>query len=200
MSVREYCPCGAEAVCGVKPHISIHIGEYHASREPTVVNTVLGSCVAVCLFDPESRIGGVNHILLPGKADMGHFDVSARYGINAMELLINRMLGIGADRSRLVAKVFGGAHVIPAISPENGTGEKNVAFVMAFLEKEKICVLSKDVGGSDSRRIYFHTDTGHVFLKRVAPALQMRIRQKEALKIRRVRKEVHRPGEVTLWE
>ena len=104
----------------MRKQISIHIGGYHASREPSVIHTVLGSCVAVCLFDPVNRVGGMNHILLPGKADMRHFDVSARYGINAMELLINKMMQLGGSRNRFLAKVFGGAHLFPAISKENG--------------------------------------------------------------------------------
>src|SRR5580658_1868975 len=89
---------------------SIHIGEIFASREPAVVRTVLGSCIAVCLRDPVAGVGGMNHFLLPYG---GHNELaSARYGIHAMELLINDCMKVGADRAKLEAKVFGGGHVL----------------------------------------------------------------------------------------
>ena len=109
----------------------------------------------MCLFDPVQRIGGMNHILLPGKADMKHFDDVARYGVNAMELLINRMLSLGANRSRMVAKAFGGGHIIPAISEQNGIGQQNMAFTLDFLEREGIQIISQDLGGKDSRKVSF---------------------------------------------
>ena len=151
----------------MKKDVTINIGELYASRDPTIIYTLLGSCVAVCLYDPKNRIGGMNHILLPGKPDLRRFDASARYGINAMELLINKILKIGGDRKRIIAKVFGGAHVIPAISHDNGMGPRIVEFVKDFLKNEDIRIVSQDLGGKKARKIYFHTDTGEVFLKRI---------------------------------
>ncbi len=184
----------------MKKQISIHIGEYHASRDPVVIQTVLGSCVAVCLFDLECRIGGMNHILLPGKADMKHYDESARYGINAMEVLINQIVNLGCNRRRLVAKVFGGGNVIAAISGNNAMGEKNVSFALEFLRVEGISVLSKDVGGAATRKIFFHTDTGDVFLKRIPAMYQKRLAQKEAVELKYTQKAARKPGEVTLFD
>lgn len=183
----------------MKAQITIHIGECHASKNPAVISTVLGSCVAVCLFDPKYRIGGMNHILLPGKADMTHFDDAARYGINAMELLINRIMALGGRRNRLVAKLFGGGHVLPAISRENGMGEKNVAFALAFLKNENIRVLCKDVGGTDSRRIYFHTDTSEVLLKRIPCATFRKAALEEKQRFAQVKADAQRGGEVILF-
>ena len=82
-------------VTDLKTKISIHIGEFYSSADPVVIHTLLGSCVAVCLFDPVKKIGAMNHILLPGRANMKHFDAPARFGINAMELLINGMMNLG---------------------------------------------------------------------------------------------------------
>jgi len=183
----------------MKQRISIHIGEYHASREPVVIQTLLGSCVAVCLYDPVEKIGGMNHILLPGKADMKHFNEPARYGINAMELLINRIMSLGGIRRRLVAKVFGGAHVLAAISKENGTGKKIAAFVGEFLRTESIRVASHDVGGRNTRKIFFHTDTGDVFLKRIQPTVFPSLVYKEREELEKVRKLLERPGDTTLF-
>ena len=151
----------------MKKRVNIHIGEFYASREPTVIYTLLGSCVAVCLFDPFNMMGGMNHILLPGRPDLRRFDNSARYGINAMELLINRIMKLGGDRKRIVAKIFGGAHIISVISRENSVGPKIAEFVKNFLKIEGIKIVRQDLGGNKTRKIFFHTDTGKVYLERV---------------------------------
>lgn len=158
---RRYPPDSDE-----KKIVRIHIGDYYASREGRIIYTLLGSCVAVCLWDPVARIGGMNHILMPGKADFKQFDVAARYGINAMELLINRIMNLGGNRQRLVAKIFGGARTLVTIPETHSMGPKNAEFVEEFLKSESIPVRSKDLGGQRSRRIFFHTDSGDVFLKR----------------------------------
>lgn len=146
--------------------VHIESGEYYASKKPVEITTVLGSCVAVCLMNAEMNIGGMNHILMPGRIDMIKYNQPARYAINAMELLINKMMQMGADRFGLCAKVFGGAHIIDAISEVNAVGLKNASSIIEFLKKEEIKILSHDLGGRDTRRIYFHTGTGDVYLKR----------------------------------
>lgn len=183
----------------MRKRIHIHIGDYYASRDPSIIHTVLGSCVAACLFDPSQGIGGMNHILLPGRADLDKYDGTARYGVNAMELLINRMMNLGANRRRLTAKVFGGAHMISNISPQNGVGDKIVAFVLEFLRRENIPVISRDVGGTDSRKIFCYTDTGDVYLKRVRSSYQQKLAENEARAARRLKTAADRGGEVTLF-
>lgn len=81
----------------MKTIVRIHIGQYFASAHPAIIQTILGSCISVCLFDPVTKIGGMNHILHTGEG-LASPDESARFGINAMELLINEMLGLGAVR------------------------------------------------------------------------------------------------------
>jgi len=184
----------------MKPLVRIHIGGYHASRRPSVIYTLLGSCVAVCLFDPVRRIGGMNHILLPGEADLKHFDAAARYGINAMELLINSIMRLGGLRSRLKAKVFGGAHTLNTIPEAYSMGRRNVEFTMEFLEKESIEVLNQDVGGHQSRRIYYHTDTNEIFLKRGKIIQYTHINKREQRVRERIRKEIDQSGEITLFD
>ncbi|MGE5458524.1 MAG: chemotaxis protein CheD [Methanococcaceae archaeon] len=145
----------------------IIIGETYASKKPITISTTLGSCVAVCLFDTKNRIGGMNHILLPGDADLNIFNDNARYGINAMEILINKILSLGGKKKNLIAKVFGGAHMLPGFSINNSTGMKNVRFVKEFLAKERIKIISQHTGGTITRVIYFHTDTAEVFLREI---------------------------------
>ena len=178
---------------------SIHIGEYFASRQPTIVHTLLGSCVAVCLYDVHTRVGGMNHIFLPGEADMKHFDAPARFGVNAMELLINRIMNLGGLRHHLAAKIFGGAHMLPSVSIENGTGKKILEFVFEFLENESIKIVNQDIGGTITRRVYFHTDSGAVFLKRIH-SRYFPDQTVEAMKrIRRIRKKAEGPSEINLF-
>jgi chemotaxis protein CheD len=184
----------------MKKKVRIHIGGFHASREPTVIETVLGSCVAVCLYDRVALIGGMNHILLPGKADLRHFDNVARYAINAMELLINRIMNLGGNRELLAAKVFGGAHVLPTISKENGVGPKNSEFVLEFLQMESISVIRQDLGGFDARRIYFHTDTSEVFLKRIPFTRQPKLGNEEKRVLHSVRKKAGKSTGITLFD
>jgi chemotaxis protein CheD len=183
----------------MKKTTHIHIGGLHASRGPEIIETTLGSCVAVCLHDPLAQIGGMNHILLPGKADLRHFDSAARYGVNAMELLINRVMAIGGNRFQLVAKVFGGARICPAISIENGVGKKNAEFVVAFLQMEKIRIIGCDLGGHESRQIYFHTDTGDVFLKRGDRASCPKIAAREKNRMNKIRKQAEKPADIKLF-
>jgi chemotaxis protein CheD len=135
--------------------IPIIQGEYHVSGEPDVViSTLLGSCVAVCLQDPIGRIGGMNHFLLgePGKGDLLREGDLQRYGVNAMELLINEMMRKGAVRSRLRAHLYGGANIIAGLG---AIGSSNGAFARRFMETEAIAIGHCDLGGTHPRRVEF---------------------------------------------
>ena len=143
----------------------IHIGGVFASREPAVVYTLLGSCIAVCLRDPVAQIGGMNHFMLPASAE-GEA-AGSRYGIQAMELLINACMKRGADRSRLEAKVFGGGHVLRIRESADNVPKSNIRFALEFLQTECIPIISRDVGGYVGREIYFFTDSGRTLLKRM---------------------------------
>jgi chemotaxis receptor (MCP) glutamine deamidase CheD len=139
-----------------KSRISLYIGEVAASQRPVVLDTLLGSCVAVCLYDPFLRAGGMNHILLP---NCRAGERSARCGVHAMELLINELMKLGGDRRRFVAKAFGGANVIPGIKmPPIGGG--NAKFVREFLALEKIPLIAERLGGIHAVHVFFRTDSG----------------------------------------
>lgn len=130
-------------------------GEYSVVAEPGVVlTTILGSCVATCLWDPMSGVGGMNHFLLPG--DESSSD-SMKYGVNSMELLVNGLLQRGALRARLQGKLFGGAHVIQNLSD---IGAKNGEFALKFLQLEGIPCAGQSLGGDRARRIRFWPQTG----------------------------------------
>jgi chemotaxis protein CheD len=148
--------------------VKILPGQYHAGTGPVGITTVLGSCVSTCLWDPQRRIGGMNHFMLPGDNGTAASPVprSARFGVYAMELLINEMLKIGAERRRLVAKVFGGGRVLQGFGSLD-VGARNCEFVLEFLEVEGIPVLARDLMDSYPRKLHFSPDSGKVLLKRL---------------------------------
>jgi chemotaxis protein CheD len=134
-------------------------GEYRVSRDPAeVLSTVLGSCVAVCLWDPGAQVGGMNHFLLPAAPGQGDAK-TLRYGAHAMEVLINELLKMGARRIALQAKLFGGANVTDALGP---IGKANATFALSYLGDEGIPCIAKSLGGTQARRIMFRPANGHV--------------------------------------
>lgn len=154
-------------------------GEYHVTHDDMVIVTVLGSCVAACLRDPDTGIGGMNHFLLPDTAGSRESDgESARYGSYAMEVLINQLVKLKARRNRLEAKVFGGANVIPGMHQLN-IGHRNADFVLDFLKTEKIPVIASDLEDTCPRKVAYFPRTGVVRMKRLVDAGSQKIVQRE---------------------
>jgi len=154
--------------------IIIEPGEYYVSRQDEVISTLLGSCVAACLFDPVNRVFGMNHFLLAYRHHAQHQPVlqsdEGRYGVYAMELLINDMMKRGAKRSNLRAKCFGGGNVLKL--PEDkqnkkSVGDVNVQFIKEFLSTEKIPLLSSCLGGKHGRNVHFVGTDYAVFIKKI---------------------------------
>jgi chemotaxis protein CheD len=141
-------------------------GEYFVHDEDLLIMTTLGSCIAACLWDRERRIGGMNHFMLP---EAGAGEAGGRFGVHAMELLINEMLKRGAGRGSRVAKVLGGGAVISGMNSIN-VGERNTSFVMDYLKTERIPVVSKDVLDVHPRKVCFFPASGKAMVKRLAAA------------------------------
>lgn len=141
-------------------------GEYYATGRNMVLVTVLGSCVCACIRDRTNGIGGMNHFMLPdsGQDRNNPLGESARYGVYAMEILINQLLKMGAKRGNLEAKVFGGASVLRGFTVNN-VGERNAEFVMQFLKTEKIPVVAQDMLDVNPRKVYYFPTTGLVRVK-----------------------------------
>jgi chemotaxis protein CheD len=134
-------------------------GEYAVTRDPAMVLTaLLGSCVAACIRDPVAGIGGMNHFLVPGVDPHQRLEAE-RYGVHLMELLVNELMRSGAQRSRLQAKLFGGARMMRGLSD---IGHKNAVFAEHYLQHEGIPVTGSDVGGERGRRIQFWPVSGRV--------------------------------------
>ncbi|PYG28383.1 chemotaxis protein CheD [Pelagimonas varians] len=138
--------------------VNVIQGDFVISEDSeAILTTVLGSCIAVCLYDKTRGIGGMNHFLLPFREGAGGENV--RYGAYAMELLINGMLKEGADRARLEAKYFGGGNMIGSLQ---NIGCSNAEFARQFLSDEGIPCLAESTGGTQARRIRFWPTTGRV--------------------------------------
>jgi chemotaxis protein CheD len=142
-------------------------GEYYFTGKDMLIVTVLGSCVAACIRDRVSGIGGMNHFMLPDSGD-GDSPVSAsmRYGTYAMEILINDLLKAGARRENLEAKVFGGGNVLRGFIAIN-VGERNAQFVREYLKAENIRVTAEDLNDIHPRKVYFFPRTGKVLVKKL---------------------------------
>lgn len=131
-------------------------GETYVSDNPReVIVTILGSCVAACVWDPVAQIGGMNHFLLPGVRSKD--SQGLRYGMNSMEILINGLLKQGAQRQCLKAKLFGGANLIKSMAQ---IGSKNAQFADWYMQNEGIEVVARCFGGERGRKVRFCPTTG----------------------------------------
>ncbi|MEZ5644597.1 MAG: chemoreceptor glutamine deamidase CheD [Burkholderiaceae bacterium] len=138
-------------------------GEYYVTGDDIMIMTVLGSCIAACIWDPKVRVGGMNHFMLPE----GGNDTSGRYGSYAMELLINEMIKLGARRESMQAKIFGGGQVMHSFTTMN-VGERNTQFVLDYLHTERIAIVSRDVLDIHPRKVCYFPATGKAMVKRLA--------------------------------
>ncbi|QZA80641.1 chemoreceptor glutamine deamidase CheD [Deefgea piscis] len=143
-------------------------GEYYVTGRDMLLVTVLGSCVAACIRDPVTGIGGMNHFMLPESAEsMATVNgLSTRYGTYAMEILINQLLKQGAKKTRLEAKVFGGGNVLRGFTVSN-VGLKNSEFVKSFLSLERIPIVAEDLLDIYPRKVYFFAQTGRVLIRKL---------------------------------
>lgn len=138
--------------------VAVVQGEFKTSSDPgMLLSTILGSCVAVCLHDPVCQLGGMNHFLLPFGQEEGA-NRPVRYGLFAMEMLINSLMKDGAKKSRLQAKLFGGARISTDL---RDIGQSNATFAREFLATEGIPCLAESLGGNNARRVVYHPATGH---------------------------------------
>jgi chemotaxis protein CheD len=128
-----------------------------------IVDTVLGSCVSVCLFDTRLKIGGINHYMLPYWNGEGL--ASPKYGNIANEKLLEKLLRLGCTKTYIVAKVFGGAN---QINSSINVGDRNVMVAREQLETMGIRVISESVGGAVGRKIRYNTFTNEVLMKFLA--------------------------------
>jgi chemotaxis protein CheD len=170
-------------------------GAYLASSRDMVIATVLGSCVAACLYDRASGVFGMNHFMLP--RGNGEASKSMRYGAYAMEVLLNEMFKLGARRERLEAKVTGGGAVLPAMKLLN-VGERNAAFVIDYLNTEGIPIRATDLEGQYARKIYLYGATGRVRVRQLRTLKNDTVPRRDAEYLARLQ-DAQVAGEVSLF-
>jgi len=126
------------------------------------VQTVLGSCVSVCLWDPEARCGGMNHFIYP--QTMRKEQATPKYGNVATMALIKLMCEEGCSVKSLTAHIIGGGHPDGAT---DSTGMRNVQVARKILTEKGITIMSEDVGGRVGRKVVFDLSTGQVAVLKV---------------------------------
>jgi|GEM_PF-32186 len=155
------------------PEKSLQAGDVIASAEPMILRTALGSCISVCMYDPIAKLGGMNHFMLP--SSKAENETNNRFGVQAMETLINKLLRMGAGRHRLVAKIAGACRVINVNMNGGTVAERNLAFVDEFMQLEGFKVVGRKVGGPRAMEVRFRTDTGEALVRAVEASWTSRI-------------------------
>lgn len=159
--------------------VTLYIGDCHASARPAFVKTLLGSCVAACLWDPVAGVGGMNHFMLP-RAVVAAGEESSRFGVHAMDLLIGSIMKAGGDRRRLRAKIFGGGHVLGGPDSSDSVPRQNIEFIVEFCRAEGLEIVARNLGGHSARQVRFQTDTGRAWVKRL-PSVPAPVRKADTI-------------------
>jgi chemotaxis protein CheD len=150
------------------PHHFLLPGKMHCATEPTLVTTVLGSCVAVCLFDRRHGVGGINHFLLPRMAGNRR---SLRYGDVAIDRLFEALVALGAKPAALEAKIFGGAEVLHNSASDRHIGMHNADIAVERLDALGIPIIARRTGGRNGLAIRLFTNSGKVLVRQIGSLL-----------------------------
>jgi len=147
----------------IKDLYFLHPSTMYVSKDPKWIITILGSCVAVCMYDPKRGIGGINHFMLPYWNGDGL--ESPKYGNVAIGQLFTKMLDFGAKKEDIVCKIFGGGEVLGENSLIFNVGKRNIEIAIKLIGEMNISVVNSSTGGKLGRKIYFNSTTGEVLQK-----------------------------------
>lgn len=167
-----------------KKSFSHTVQEYHflypsylfTSKNEAQVKTVLGSCIAVCLYDPVLKQGGINHYMLP--LWNGEGLATPKYGNIAIEKLLEKMVELGSLKRNLIAKVFGGAESLENQSSSFKIGTRNTELAIDMLGQHQIKIAGQSTGGNRGRNILFNTATGEVIMRLIQKNLNQQLKAK----------------------
>ncbi|NRA84214.1 MAG: hypothetical protein HRU22_10745 [Gammaproteobacteria bacterium] len=141
--------------------VKIVAGDFYVTCQDEVISTVLGSCVTACIRDPEAKVGGINHFILP---DSDILSASNRYGVFAMEQLINAIIKYGGNKNNFEIKLVGGGNMIGGT---NDIGQRNIEFIKQFLVTEGYKTVAEDLGGMRPRKIMYNVQDGRLMVQKL---------------------------------
>jgi len=144
--------------------VKVKPGEFYIANDDLVISTLLGSCVSACIYDPVKCCGGLNHFMLPAGEYDQDIQRSARYGLFAMEQLINELMKHGCQRDDLEVKLTGGGHMIMGLT---NIGQQNINFILQYIQDEGLKLTAQDLGGDQARRVAFFPKTGRLLVKKL---------------------------------
>ncbi len=151
--------------------VNVGIGEFIVSRDSNqVLKCVgIGSCIALCAYDPAARVGGIAHMLLPCSRNRDEMSSPVKYIDSGVPYILNKMVKLGATRSNMILKIAGGAKMlsIPGSNPNLDIGQKNIAEVKAAIDRERMLICGADLGGNFGRTIEFFIGSGKITVKAV---------------------------------
>ena len=144
--------------------IRVKVADYAVASEGVIATIGLGSCVAITLYDPTARVGGLAHILLPDESMSRDRSNPAKFPATILPIVLEEMRRLGASKRRVRAKIAGGASMFANLLAQNSIniGERNVASVRSVLASVKIPIVGEDVGSDHGRSVYLFMDDGRV--------------------------------------
>ncbi|HUX49482.1 MAG TPA: chemotaxis protein CheD [Spirochaetia bacterium] len=183
---------------------TLHPGEHLVTNDDVIIATILGSCVGVAMWDRVREIGGLNHFMLPGSINRKEYYLSdsGKYGMYAMELLVNDFVKGGSQRQDLVAKVFGGGSVIRntgGLPASRAIPDSNIDFAFAYLETEGIPVQRSDVGGNYGRKIIYYPREFRVLVKPITGGLITAVVKEETELLQKINRQPPGKSDITLF-
>ena len=156
--------------------IKVGMADLNLCRDPDIITTLgLGSCIGIALYDPSTKIGGLAHIMLPDSTKMRNNTNIAKFADTGIEELLNRMIKAGAVKSRLVAKIAGGAKMfeVSGLSDIGNVGQRNAEASRAKLKQLGIRLIAEDTGLNYGRTVELHCDNGDYYIKSVGKPLKI---------------------------
>ena len=156
--------------------VKVGMADLNICKSPDVITTLgLGSCIGLTFYDPVTKIGGLVHYMLPDSTQMRNNSNIAKFADTGIEELLRRVLRAGANRSRLVAKIAGGAKMfeVSGMSNVSNIGERNAIAAKAKLREQNIRLVAEDTGLNFGRTVELHCDTGEFYIKAIGKSIKI---------------------------
>ncbi|MCL6583801.1 MAG: chemotaxis protein CheD [bacterium] len=152
------------------PTINLLPGELYIAKQPSIISTLLGSCVSICLYAPAFKVGAMCHCLLPLYSARSSREETFKYVDQAIRYMVNKMKEMNIPQDKIMAKIFGGADMLLKLNdhPSLSIGRQNIEVAKAILQEYRIPIEKEDTGGSSGRKIFFLSSTGKVWVKRIS--------------------------------